>query len=673
MKRIFLLLLAATGLQFALGQTTINSNITANTTWDLAGSPYILTNDIRVDSGVTLTIDPGVRIHFEVFVKMDLHGNLSALGTPTDSIFFTGTINNISNTNHINYRNNVDLDYVDIRFFQESFSTDPIVQGNPNAAPSFKASHCSWILNTQCLVSLGTNLSEAAISHSYMEENNFGVIGDQVEVTHSTFVNNLRGVSGSDIEVDSCTFLDNIAGIYVYLPFSAKNSYFHNNQSGATLILSTFGTPNTVSYLEGNEFDENPNSLFIYRDTGMVAASHLVIQDNIICSSGTNLLYRVLPGTSTSFPLLELANNCWCEWDSADVVAGFDNQSNQPVNIMPMDSTCLPSLVFPGDANHDQITNNLDLLPLGLHFGETGPSRPNASLNWSGQRCQDWTNTQANGRNVKHADTDGSGIIDADDTLAIYQNYGLTHNSWRLAAPTSGLNLDFVMPQGPILPGDSLSIPIQVSNLDSQATNLYGLAFSVKYSTRQLDSAGVKVDFNNSILGNKNVDMLTLDKDFYAVGQTDIALTRTDGASISSHGMVCSLIIVISEDLAKKSEPLTLTFDAPYAIDGEGNAIPLNPGTANASIDIGTQVLPKEAISNLRIYPQPASQHLNIEAEGSHINKITVYSLEGKSLFEERFLGQERVKLNLPSLQPSLYILEIQTEEGSFRKKILLD
>ncbi len=75
---------------------------------------------------------------------------------------------------------------------------------------------------------------------------------------------------------------------------------------------------------------------------------------------------------------------------------------------------------------------------------------------------------------------------------------GLTHNSWRLAPPTFDLNLDFVMPQGPILSGNSLSIPIQVSNLDSQATNLYGLAFSVKYSTRQLDSARVKVSLKSA-------------------------------------------------------------------------------------------------------------------------------------------------------------------------------
>ncbi|MCB0643114.1 MAG: hypothetical protein KDC44_15800, partial [Phaeodactylibacter sp.] len=42
------------------GQTNVSGTIASNTTWDLAGSPYILESDVLVPDGVTLDIDPGV-------------------------------------------------------------------------------------------------------------------------------------------------------------------------------------------------------------------------------------------------------------------------------------------------------------------------------------------------------------------------------------------------------------------------------------------------------------------------------------------------------------------------------------------------------------------------------------------------------------------------------------
>ena len=44
--------------------TPVSGLITINTTWDQAGNPYLVTGDIAVNNGVTLTIDPGVIIKF---------------------------------------------------------------------------------------------------------------------------------------------------------------------------------------------------------------------------------------------------------------------------------------------------------------------------------------------------------------------------------------------------------------------------------------------------------------------------------------------------------------------------------------------------------------------------------------------------------------------------------
>jgi hypothetical protein len=70
--------------------TTIGSDITADTTWSLAGSPYYVTKkEIWINAGVTLTIEPGVQVLLVDQGKVHIYGSLIAKGTPSQHIAFT--------------------------------------------------------------------------------------------------------------------------------------------------------------------------------------------------------------------------------------------------------------------------------------------------------------------------------------------------------------------------------------------------------------------------------------------------------------------------------------------------------------------------------------------------------------------------------------------------------
>jgi hypothetical protein len=77
------------GMQLTHAQTNVSGFISSNTSWSLSGSPYIVTGNMIVSSGVTLTVDPGVMVKFDQDKAIQVDGELHAVGTAQDRITFT--------------------------------------------------------------------------------------------------------------------------------------------------------------------------------------------------------------------------------------------------------------------------------------------------------------------------------------------------------------------------------------------------------------------------------------------------------------------------------------------------------------------------------------------------------------------------------------------------------
>jgi hypothetical protein len=91
-KSIVSTLTLAVSAASAFAQTTVSSNVTADTTWNLAGSPYILESTIFVNNNATLTIDPGVIVRGQPRTASTLPGALVI--TQSGSIIANGNAGN---------------------------------------------------------------------------------------------------------------------------------------------------------------------------------------------------------------------------------------------------------------------------------------------------------------------------------------------------------------------------------------------------------------------------------------------------------------------------------------------------------------------------------------------------------------------------------------------------
>ncbi|MDP3149936.1 MAG: FISUMP domain-containing protein [Ignavibacteria bacterium] len=73
-------------------QTNVSGLIASDRTWTLAESPYIVTGNILVNTGVRLTIEPGVVVKFNSLKAMQIDGELIVRGNANNKITFTSNL-----------------------------------------------------------------------------------------------------------------------------------------------------------------------------------------------------------------------------------------------------------------------------------------------------------------------------------------------------------------------------------------------------------------------------------------------------------------------------------------------------------------------------------------------------------------------------------------------------
>ena len=329
MKRLLFLLLISTT---SFAQTNISGGIYSNTTWKKVNSPFIVTGNIVVFDGVTLTIEPGVIIKFASGTGLELRGQLIAIGTTTDTITFTSNnstpaqndwngITVIGTTNPLGVGDQVTMDYCKGSYAHIFINLDIAYHG------PYIFKHCYFLNNYQ--VNYDGGMPGTFFENCRFESNYTALEWCQFDsrVSHCTFINNVNGVNGIK-QVDTCLFTGN-SGIALS-PYGAT--------TGCTVTNNNIGV---------SCYFNSANNVFIHNNVSnnAVGVELLTYFNGSINFSGNTICNN----TSYNIKLLQSNNadlhlNCWCSTDSASIRSkiydGYANISYGLVNFLPIMTGC---------------------------------------------------------------------------------------------------------------------------------------------------------------------------------------------------------------------------------------------------------------------------------------------------------------------------------------------
>lgn len=346
----------------------------------------------------------------------------------------------------------------------------------------------------------------------------------------------------------------------------------------------------------------------------------------------------------------------------------------QQPDIFALFSGTVSDSVWPGDANYDLIADNFDLLPIGLGYGATGPNRINATLNWFPQDATNWSQFIISGVNYKHLDANGDGIVDVNDTLAISQNFGLTHNK-REREGEDGPPIYTEMSSNSLLPGDTLDIQIKIGTDSVPAMDLYGVAFTIELDTLLVDPDSVQISYDNSWLGDEGTDMITLTRPFPDKSKWNVGITRIDQVNRSGYGTIAQMSIIIMDDLSGKQnldEILKVPISRTLAITNHACEIPLQP-LINDSTTITIQAtdLAPDADIQFALYPNPTRNSVTIEVNPNKVEVLKLVDLSGH-LIQQTLSPQHKNIWEVSSLASGMYFVQVVTQSRTYTRKLFI-
>lgn len=346
------------------------------------------------------------------------------------------------------------------------------------------------------------------------------------------------------------------------------------------------------------------------------------------------------------------------------------------IEVVSVDSDecfCVNDCVWEGDTDGNGKVNVSDILPIGRHMGISGAPRESLYDFWSAEDTDNWTYDQPSGKNIKHADANGDGIVSVLDTNSISDYYNQLSNF----VPDEVLDVKdypfYLIPQSTeVDSGELLVLDIVLGSEDFPVKDLHGLAFSVQVGGGFADSASLYIDlYEDSWLTNLGPSIQMSKKP--ADGLIEAALTRTDGLPSSGYGIIGQLGFIvedeaqgIKDDDGERYFGIRLRGAIGETAAGNSYYMP----EAAVRIQYVNEGVKDEKLFpiDMLVSPNPTSDILRIDLPNvnEEIRNLYLTDITGKSIL----VNKSNSTINLGSLPMGMYILSVESNMNTYNQKV---
>ncbi|MEM1323904.1 MAG: T9SS type A sorting domain-containing protein [Bacteroidota bacterium] len=327
---------------------------------------------------------------------------------------------------------------------------------------------------------------------------------------------------------------------------------------------------------------------------------------------------------------------------------------------------CLDDCVWPGDANADGIANYQDLLEVGLAFGAQGPSRSTPPL-WAPWSVDDWSDSFIDDTNFKHADCNGDGEVNAADFDSVTLFYlGETNDQYQeesICNEGSQMMIQSLLsrPIDTLVENNIEFLKVVLDYPDS----LYGLAFEITYDTQYISMLTTRgaIDTWQGPNADNSIDFVQ-GSDENPLGNTLIyANVKTDGlTSPLRQGNLLFFNLETKDSISVDLPNITqLQFKNVRAILEDGTEVPFGGQTLDLVFEglVITSTEEASAALPVRVWPNPATDLLQVELNGFAAEQLELLDTQGRILRSYAAQRQERMEVDLTGLPVGVYMVKV--------------
>jgi len=248
----------------AVKATYVEGTISKDTVWTLLDSPFVVCQDITVEEGVTLTIEPGVEVRFGGGpFTITVNGRLIAKGTEEKPIKFTS-----------NKESPEAGDWAAIFF-------------NGTGHPASILEHCVLEYGINSIIVNGGTVTVKASIIQFNLENGIEVLEGSVAVEQCIIQNNNKGgivIQGGDAVIQNNNITSNVDGIILAGDLSTSyvnitcNDISLNKNSGISLTMDYSGAGVSI---RKNVISSNSYGVYVSTDASTFITRNYIYNNNI--------------------------------------------------------------------------------------------------------------------------------------------------------------------------------------------------------------------------------------------------------------------------------------------------------------------------------------------------------------------------------------------------------